>query len=54
MIDSALKDRDVFAHLKQCESRYKCAPTNDYWDKTKKICDKLKKIYDATELFSGK
>lgn len=27
--------------------------TNDDWDKTKKICDKLKKFYDATELFSG-
>lgn len=53
MLDSALKDRDVFAHLKQREKWYKYAPTNDDWDKTKKICDKLKKFYDATELFSG-
>ncbi|KAK3212211.1 hypothetical protein Dsin_016917 [Dipteronia sinensis] len=53
MIRSALIYKNVFPHLRQRDSQYKCVPIENDWVFAKEISDRLEVFFVATEQFSG-
>lgn len=53
MLARALKFRDAFTSLKECDRSYKSLPSEDEWDRGQKICEFLKPFSTITTFFSG-
>ncbi|KAL3521419.1 hypothetical protein ACH5RR_019568, partial [Cinchona calisaya] len=53
MLDSALPLKEAFGRLEQIDRNYKLNPSEDEWKVAYIVHDCLKKIYDATNRFSG-
>lgn len=53
MINDALGCRVAFERLAELDCEYKLLPSNEEWEKGKKICECLKLFSDVTKRFSG-
>lgn len=53
MLVVALEYKDVFPQLKYMDKHYKGVPSDDDWNFSRDVCEKLKLFYQVTELFPG-
>ncbi|XP_016172809.1 zinc finger BED domain-containing protein RICESLEEPER 2-like [Arachis ipaensis] len=53
MLEVAIMYRDVFERLSLRESQYKSLPSEKDWDMTDEIFQRLRVVFDVTELFFG-
>ena len=53
MRSTALVYKDVFLHLRQCDSSYYCIPIEIDWEVVKDICGTLELFYDMTKFVSS-
>nr|KAJ0224968.1 hypothetical protein LSAT_V11C100025810 [Lactuca sativa] len=53
MLSVALEYREVFNRLSKKDKHYVCLPSEDEWNMTSNVCEKLKLFYQVTEKFSG-
>lgn len=53
MLQTAILYKNVFFRLKQCESQYKCCPSEEEYEFANAISGRLKIFFYAIELFSG-
>lgn len=53
MLARALKFRDAFSSLKECDRSSKSLPSEDEWDREEKNCEFLKPFNANTTFFLG-
>ena len=53
MLSNALQFKDVFPMYKERDAHYLCCPSEEDWEKCRKVCSILEVFYTATHVFSG-
>lgn len=53
MLERAMKFREAFDRMKECDSSYKFLPSDDDWKHIRCVIDCLKVFYDVTKRVSG-
>ena len=53
MLSIAIKYQNVFYRLNICKSSYKCIPTEEEWEMTSSIYERLVVFHKVTKLFSS-
>lgn len=53
MLERAIKFREAFDRMQECDSSYKFLPSNDDWKHIQCLIDCLKVFYDVTKRISG-
>lgn len=53
MLETAIKFRDAFVRLAECDSSYKFLPSDDDWKHVSSVIDCLKDFYEVTKRTSS-